>query len=92
MASGHLTLILREGGGWHGFEAFADAFLSPLGAAATSRADSPVDRVWTVHIRGEEFWLAFDDWHNRYELSARSAEGDAILTELAAQYGGSADP
>jgi hypothetical protein len=86
MASGNLTLILREGE-WEAFDTFADDFLRQVGGAVISRADSPVERVWSVRIRGEDFWLAFDDWHHHYELSARSERGNAIVTALAAELG-----
>jgi hypothetical protein len=87
MASGRLSLILREGAEWGGFEQFANGFLSSVGGEVVSRADSPVERVWTVRVRGETFWLAFDDWHGRTELSAQSVGGDAVLTALAAELG-----
>ena len=83
MASGHLNLVLRERGDWAGFDAFANEFLSKVDGELICRVDSPVDRVWTVRIGGEEFWLAFDDWQACYELSSRSVLGDAIIESLA---------
>ena len=86
MASGHLTLVLRDNVDWSAFESFAKDFLSVHGGEALSRADTPVERVWTVQLRGVKFWLSFDDFHNRYELNARDDEGDKILSALAADF------
>src|SRR5262245_39069672 len=87
MVSGNLSLILLETAQWEEFDVFASEFLQRVGGALVSRADSAVDRVWTVRIRGEDFWLAFDDWHSHYELSARTDRGNTIVTTLAARFG-----
>jgi|SRR5262245_34638419 len=87
MVSGNLSLILREAAQWEEFDVFASEFLARFGGALLSRADSAVDRVWTVRIRGEDFWLAFDDLYSHYELSARTDRGDIVVVALAAQFG-----
>jgi hypothetical protein len=87
MASGHLALVLRERADWDGLDDLADELLRIVGGLITSRADSPVERVWTVRIGGEDFWLAFDDWQGRTELAARGARGDAILTAMLEAFG-----
>jgi hypothetical protein len=87
MASGHLTLVLREQACWEDFEGFANDFLSTVGGTAQSRVDSPVDRVWTVRIGGAEVWLAFDDPGACFEINAKDAAGDACVRTLAAQFG-----
>jgi hypothetical protein len=87
MASGHLTLVLREQAVWEDFEAFANGFLDAIGGATVSRVDSPVDRVWTVRIGGAEVWLAFEDLLARFEIDARDDAGDACVRTLAARFG-----
>jgi hypothetical protein len=88
MASGCLSLILREEADWSDFDAFAAELLALVDGQVLSRADSAVERVWTVRVRGQELWLAFDDWHHHFELSARDSDGDDILRALAAELGG----
>jgi hypothetical protein len=87
MASGHLTLVLREDASWADFEIFAPQFLAAHGGVPIEKADSPVERVWTVTLDGAALWLAFDDYAARFELNARDAEGDAVLKALAARLG-----
>jgi hypothetical protein len=88
MASGHLTLVLREGAEWGEFGAFATGLMARLDGEVVSRADSPVERVWTVRVRGVDLWLAFDDWHHRYEFNSRDDAGDALLATLEAELRG----
>ena len=52
MASGHLTLVLRENASWADFEIFAPQFLAAHGGTVVHKADSPVERVWTVKFGG----------------------------------------
>jgi hypothetical protein len=87
MASGHLTLVLRENAVWEEFAAFAEAFLVEVGGMVVSRLDGPVDRVWTVRIGGAEIWLAFDDPTARFEINARDDAGDACVQALAKRFG-----
>jgi len=87
MASGHLTLVLREQACWEDFEAFANDFLATVGGSTESRVDSPVDRVWTVRIGGAEVWLAYEDLLARFEIDARDDAGDACVRTLAARFG-----
>jgi Protein of unknown function (DUF3630) len=85
MATGQLSLVLREGAAWSEFATFATEFLALCDGQVLSRADSPVERVWSVRIRGQDFWLAYDDWHGRYELDARSTAASAVAEDLAAE-------
>jgi hypothetical protein len=85
MASGHLTLILRERADWADFETFANDFVTMTGGRILCRADSPVERVWDVTIRGANLWLAFDDYEGRFEINAKDATGDDVVRALAAE-------
>ena len=87
MASGHLTLVLRENAAWEEFGAFATGFLAEVGGMVLSRADAPVDRVWTVQIGSAEVWLAFDDLMARFEINARDEAGDACVRALVKRFG-----
>ena len=87
MGSGHLTLVLREDASWSDFEIFAPRFLTEHGGTVVDKADSPVDRIWTVQLDGAKLSLVLDDYMARFELDARDAAGDAVLSTLAAKLG-----
>ena len=81
--------LLQEAAEWEEFDAFASESSFGKSAARCCRTpDSAVDRVWTVRILDEDFWLAFDNWRARhYELSARTDRGDTVVVALAAGFG-----
>jgi hypothetical protein len=87
MESGHLTLVLREDAAWTDFEIFAPQFLAAHGGILVDRADSPVERVWTVKFGDAEVWLAFDDLMARFEINSKDAAGDACVRRLAEKLG-----
>ena len=87
MASGHLTLVLCQNADWSGFESFARDFLAAHSGTVIDRADSAVERVWTVAIGNAKLWLAFDDFQARFEINAKDAAGDAAVRALAQTLG-----
>ena len=87
MASGHLTLVLRENASWADFEFFAPQFLTAHGGTVVHKADSPVERVWTVKFGDAQVWLSFDDALARFEIDANDTAGDACIRRLAQKLG-----
>jgi hypothetical protein len=61
MASGDSSLLLSERVAWESFPAYAEAVSRLIGGSVVDRADSPVERVWTIDVRGNLFWLAHDE-------------------------------
>jgi hypothetical protein len=53
-----------------------------LGGSISERADSPVERVWTVHIDGEPFWLAYDDFPVGVCLAPKSIGASALIARI----------
>ena len=47
---------------WEHFGRYAHALVGALEGKVLHQADSPVERVWTVAIRGQEYWLSYNDF------------------------------
>jgi hypothetical protein len=82
MASGHRSLRLTRAVGWDQFEAYAEALLDMLQGSVLSLADSPVERVWSVRIVGEQYWLSLDDFDLGVCLDSCDAAADARIDAL----------
>lgn len=79
MASGNDALLLTERVGWESFPAYADAVLQLIAGEVVERVDGPVERVWTVKIDGQLFWLAYDDWPAGISLDSLDHAASALL-------------
>jgi hypothetical protein len=73
MASGHQSLRFTEQVDWDDFPRYAKALPAVLGGSIDDASGSPVERVWTVTIRGASFWLSFDDFRLGVSLDAQDA-------------------
>ena len=62
MASGNQSLLLTEQVDWESFPTYAEAILQLVGGKLVDRADGPDQRVWTVRIGTQLFWLAYDEF------------------------------
>jgi hypothetical protein len=82
MDSGDLSLRLTRRVTWEDFARYARAIVSLLGGSIDERADSPVERVWVVTIRGAPFWLSFDDFGLGVSLDARSSAASSLIPIL----------
>jgi hypothetical protein len=67
---------------WEDFPKYAATLLALLGGSIDEAADSPVERVWTVTIRGGSFWLSFDDLALGLSLDARDAAASSLVPML----------
>jgi hypothetical protein len=81
MASGNLSLRLNDNVTWGAFPERATAFLSRVQGERLGRADSPVERVWTVRIQKQKFWLSCDDYSG-LSLESQTAECNSIIEDL----------
>ena len=62
MASGNQALLLSARITWEGFSVFAHALARLLRARIVERDDFVAERLWTLVIEGQRFWLVFDDY------------------------------
>lgn len=82
MASGNQSLMLTEAIGWDAFPEYADAILRCLAGTVVSRTDGPDQRVWTVAIREQLFWLAYDDYPLRVSIDPQDAAASGLIPEI----------
>jgi hypothetical protein len=50
-----------------------------------NRADSPVERVWTVSIEGALYWISFDDFALGVSIDPCDHEAAAAMETLRAR-------
>ncbi|EGH97738.1 MULTISPECIES: DUF3630 family protein [Pseudomonas syringae group] len=79
MHSGHSCLSLSAEVDWEGFPRYAEIILGLLGGTVTSKSDAVDVRVWDVQIKGEAFFLAYEDFPSMVSLESKSAKGDALI-------------
>jgi hypothetical protein len=82
MASGNESLALTGRVGWESFPRYAEALVQLMGGTVLERADGPVERVWTVRIDGEVFWLAYDDFPIGVSLEPRGVAASALIPQI----------
>ena len=80
MASGNASLALTERVDWESFQGYAEAVLQLIGGSVVERVDSPVERVWTVTVGGELFWLAHDEVG--VSLDSQSREASLLIPAI----------
>lgn len=61
MASGDLNLSISQDISWEDFLGTAKSFLREVDGTLVHRTDTSFERVWEVMIRGQKFWLSWDD-------------------------------
>lgn len=82
MASGNESLLLTERVGWESFPQYAEAILQLVEGKVVDRADGPDQRVWTVSISTQLFWLAYDDYPNGVSLDPRNSDASALVPAI----------
>jgi hypothetical protein len=82
MASGGDSLVLTQRIDWDGFPAYAEALLECLHGTATGRVDGPDQRMWTVSIEGQSFWLTFDEWLHEVSLDPKNSAASAVIPAI----------
>lgn len=80
---GRLELELTfEMVGYNQFDLWAQEFLKRHGGIVIKKIDGPDARVFFVTIRGEQFWLIFDDFPLRTMLIAEMPTAEPLLREI----------
>lgn len=82
MASGDLSLFITDDVSWESFPEQAQSFIERFAGEVIERIDTPVERVWTVRIKGCKFWLAFDDYPSGLSLDGKSNACNPVILEL----------
>jgi hypothetical protein len=79
MASGEQYLVLTKQVTWEAFHNYAEAVVSLLGGTIVSRADSPVERVWSATIQGSLFSISFDGFALGVSLCPQNADAGRLI-------------
>jgi hypothetical protein len=82
MASGRQSLRLTTAVSWSAFPAFAHAVVALLRGSVLEKADTPVERVWTVELDGERFYIAFDDFALGISLDPLTDEAAVRIPQI----------
>ena len=82
MASGNQSLLLTEQVDWESFPTYAEAIVQLVGGTLVDRADGPDQRVWTVSIGTQVFWLAYDEFPLGVSLDPRNGEAAALVPAI----------
>jgi uncharacterized protein DUF3630 len=82
MASGHRSLRLTRAVAWEDFGPYAESVVRALDGRILSRADSPVERVWSVQIGEGKYWLSFDDFALGVSLDSCDSVADAHIEDI----------
>jgi hypothetical protein len=80
MASGESSLLLTDRVPWESFPGYAEAVLRIVGGSIVERVDSPVERIWTVLIEDQLFWLAHDQVG--VSLDSKSRESSLLIRSI----------
>lgn len=83
MASGSLSVVLQEPVSWEAFPKWADVWCRRLGATLSAKADSVDERVWSVSVEGNLYWLAYDDSQAALTLEPQQLVDDETIKCLA---------
>ncbi|UZS72784.1 DUF3630 family protein [Pseudomonas syringae] len=82
MHSGHSCLNFSAEIDWDNFPRYADSILGLLEGTVTSKSDAVDVRVWDVKIKGEAFFLTYEDFPSMVSLESKNANGDALIEEF----------
>jgi hypothetical protein len=83
MASGNQSLVLTEAIDWESFPDYAAAVLRCVAGTLVHRAQGPDKWVWTVTVREQLFWLAYDEYlGRRVSIDAQDAAASALLPDI----------
>ena len=61
---------------------YAEALLQLLEGTVVSRAEGPDQRVWTVRIGTQLFWLAYEDVPTEVSLDPQNSDASALVRAI----------
>ena len=79
MASGDDSLLLSDRVDWDSFPAYAGEIVRLLGGAVVDRVDGPDQRLWTVSIANQLFWLTYEDSPPGVSLDPQNRDASAMV-------------
>ena len=82
LASGHRSLRLTRAVAWEEFAAYAESVVRTLNGRVLHKADSPVERVWSVKIDDGQYWLSLDDFGLGVSLDSCDAAADDQIEKI----------
>lgn len=82
MASGKLSLLITQDVSWESFPDQAQRFVEQFQGEVLERIDTPVERMWVVRIKGQPFWLTFDDFPLGLSLDSQGSGCNVVVQEL----------
>ena len=82
MASGDDSLVLTDQVDYDSFPAYAEALLLCVEGTVLNRIDGPDQRVWTVRIAGQLFWLAYEDYPHGVTLESKDSAASAVIPAI----------
>lgn len=77
------NLALSEHLAWQDFPRYAETITTVIGATVNDRADSPVERVWSIDVRGHPYWLGYDDYTGVSITCQRTHQDEKELEKIA---------
>ena len=82
MASGDPSLTITEDTAWEIFPEQAIDFVRRFGGTVLKRIDTPVERMWIVLIKGQPFYLTFEDFPLRMTLDPMNSSCASVIYEI----------
>jgi len=82
MASGDECLLLTDAGTWESFPAFAEEFISQLGASVLRKIDLPDIHLWEIEYEGAPLRLVYDDFPNGVSVEPIDSGGRNAIEDL----------
>jgi len=82
MASGNESLELTDAGTWESFPAFAERFVSQIGASVLKKIDGPDIRLWEIEYEGTLLRLVYDDYPNGVSIEPKDSDGQNAVDDL----------
>lgn len=82
MASGSLCLVLQEPISWEAFPEWAELWCRRLKATRIDEAEGIDERLWSVSVGGNLYWLVYDSWQAALTLEPQQAVPDETVREL----------
>jgi len=82
MASGNVSLLLTDCVDWDSFPGYADEVVRLVNGVVIDRVDGADQRLWTVRIDEQLFWLTYDEFPVGVSLDPQTSEASALIEPI----------